>query len=155
MHSQTSFLILLLLAFIATLVSAQEQQPQQPEEALACYQSGCSTLIGLLKECKVTVEPTTGNINFPVEANTTATTDKCLCTQQIVNAYDPCYTCGAENQKIQTRFSTQNLVDSCNLNFGALTVSMPKASSGLHSSSVTSSKVLGLVIALVSLYVMA
>ncbi|KAF9129840.1 hypothetical protein BGW39_003780 [Mortierella sp. 14UC] len=153
MHSQTSFLILLLLAFIATLASAQQQQ--QPEEALACYQSGCSSLIGLLQECNVTVEPTTGNINFPVETNTTATTDKCLCTQKIVNAYDPCYTCGAENQKIQTRFSTQNLVDSCNLNFGALTVSMPGASSGLRSSGVLSSKVLGLVIVLVSLFVMA
>ncbi|KAG0377891.1 MAG: hypothetical protein J3R72DRAFT_455555 [Linnemannia gamsii] len=151
MHAQTSFLLVLILAFLAIVTSAQKQ----PEEALACYQSGCSSLIGLLQDCKVTVDPTTGNINFPVESNTSATTDKCLCTQKIVNAYDPCYTCGAENQKIQTRFSTQTLVDSCNLNFGALTVSMPGTSSGLSSHrTVTSSKVLGLVVVLVSFLVM-
>ncbi|KAF9923328.1 hypothetical protein FBU30_006625 [Linnemannia zychae] len=152
MRSPTlTFTFLFLAIAFLTLSSAQ-----QPEEALPCYQSQCSSLITLLRDCKVTVDPSTGNINFPVEANTTVTTDKCLCTQKIVNAYDPCYTCGAENQKIQTRFSTQNLVDSCNINFGALTVSMPGTSSATSTrSSVASSTVLSLVALAVSVFVMA
>ncbi|KAF9147186.1 hypothetical protein BG015_011212 [Linnemannia schmuckeri] len=150
MHSSTLFFTLFLLA-VLTFTSAQ-----QPEEALACYQPSCTPLISLLQECKISVDPTTGNINFPVEVNTTATTDKCLCTQKIVNAYDPCYTCGAENKKIQTRFSTQSLVDSCNLNFGALTVSMPGTSSpASRGSNVLSSSVLGVLVVLGSVFVMA
>ncbi|KAF8941639.1 hypothetical protein EDD21DRAFT_369480 [Dissophora ornata] len=122
MRSNTSLALLatLLVALVAvSTVSAQTETP------LPCYQDKCTPLIDALKECQITVDSTTGNINFPVASNTTADTDKCLCKQSIVNAYDPCYTCGAENQKIQVRFSTQNLVDSCNANFGASTVKMP------------------------------
>ncbi|KAG0277596.1 hypothetical protein BGZ97_009864 [Linnemannia gamsii] len=154
---RSSTLLLPLLAFITLLpnTSAQQQQ-QQPEEALACYQPSCSPLISLLQDCKISVDPTTGNISYPLEGNTTATTDKCLCTQKIVNAYDPCFTCGAENKKIQNRFSTQNLVDSCNLNFGALTVTMPgKTSSASHgSNAIISSTVLGALVFLGSVFVM-
>ena len=38
---------------------------------------------------------------------------------------DPCYTCGQQSSKIQERFSTLSLVNSCNANFGADTVKMP------------------------------
>ncbi|KAF9116645.1 hypothetical protein BGX27_000564 [Mortierella sp. AM989] len=116
--------ITLLATFIA-LVAVSTVSAQQPETPLPCYQEKCTALIDVLKECEITVDPTTGNINFPVVANTTAETDKCLCKQPVVNAYDPCYTCGAENQKIEDRFSTANLVDSCNVHFGADTVKMP------------------------------
>ncbi|KAG0029469.1 hypothetical protein BGZ81_003767 [Podila clonocystis] len=118
------------IAFLATIalaasVSAQQTQPQ-PETALPCFQEKCSGLIESVKVCGMTVSGS-GEINFPI-ANDTAspsTTDKCLCTQDIVNNFDPCYTCGAENEKIQPRFSTENLVTICNANFGAGTVKMP------------------------------
>ncbi|KAF8977491.1 hypothetical protein BGZ46_007342 [Entomortierella lignicola] len=129
-----SFSIIFITLALALFVSAQSNGTGSTPP---CYQASCGPLIDLLKECQITVDPTTGNINFPVVANTTATTDKCLCTQSIVNAYDPCYTCGAQNQKIQSQFSTQNLVDSCNTNFGANTVKMPTSgSNGLSSSAV-------------------
>ncbi|KAG0342962.1 hypothetical protein BG000_010855, partial [Podila horticola] len=95
----------------------------QPETALPCFQEKCSGLIDSVKVCDLTVDGS-GNINFPV-TNDTSTTDKCLCTQNIVNNFDLCYTCGAENEKIQPRFSTQNLVTVCNANFGADTVKIP------------------------------
>ncbi|KAF9295105.1 hypothetical protein BGZ88_002786 [Linnemannia elongata] len=147
MHSSALFFF-----FLAILTFTTAQQPE--ETPLACYQPSCTPLISLLQDCKISIDPSTGNINFPVEANTTGTTDKCLCTQKIVNAYDPCYTCGAENKKIQTRFSTQNLVDSCNLNFGALTVSMPGTSGTSSRTRMMSSGLLGLVVLLVSVFVM-
>ncbi|KAG0260047.1 hypothetical protein BG011_002156 [Mortierella polycephala] len=126
---RTANTLALLVAFVAlsSTVSAQEQP--QPETPLPCYQEACSPLIEVLKECKVTVDLSTGNINFPVASNATAETDKCLCKQPIIDAYDPCFNCGAENQKIQDRFSTLKLVDSCNANFGAGTVKMPNAGS--------------------------
>ncbi|KAG0037254.1 hypothetical protein BGZ82_002887 [Podila clonocystis] len=115
------------IAFLATIalaasVSAQQTQPQ-PETALPCFQEKCSGLIESVKVCDLTVDGS-GNINFPV-TNDTSATDKCLCSQNIVNNFDLCYTCGAENEKIQPRFSTQNLVTVCNANFGADTVKMP------------------------------
>ncbi|KAG0045809.1 hypothetical protein BGZ83_008977 [Gryganskiella cystojenkinii] len=127
---RTSITLLAIAALAASSASAQTQ----PEQPLPCYEAQCSNLITVLKECSITVDATTGNINFPVAANTTATTDKCLCKQPVVDAYHPCYQCGAENQKIQDRFSTLNLVDSCNLNFGASTVQMPGSSAGAASS---------------------
>ncbi|KAF9359876.1 hypothetical protein BGX26_011166 [Mortierella sp. AD094] len=117
--------ITLLATLFVALVAVSTVSAQQPETPLPCYQDKCTPLISALKDCQITVDPTTGNINFPVVANTTADTDKCLCKQPIVDAYDPCYTCGSENNKIQDRFSTVNLVDSCNANFGANTVKMP------------------------------
>ncbi|GJJ74928.1 hypothetical protein EMPS_07286 [Entomortierella parvispora] len=122
------------LAAIVAALALSTVSAQQPETPLPCYQASCSNLISVLQECSITVDASTGNINFPVASNTTSTTDKCLCKQSIVDAYDPCYNCGAENQKIQNRFSTQNLVDSCNLNFGASTVKMPGSSAGAASS---------------------
>ncbi|KAG0205366.1 hypothetical protein BGX28_003031 [Mortierella sp. GBA30] len=123
MRSTSSLPLLATLLVAIVVVSAQDQQ--QPETPLPCYQEKCTPLIDALKECQITVDRSNGNINFPAASNATAETDKCLCKQSIVNAYDPCYTCGAENQKIQDRFSTLKLVDSCNLNFGAGTVKMP------------------------------
>ncbi|KAG0002294.1 hypothetical protein BGZ80_001647 [Entomortierella chlamydospora] len=121
MRSSITFLATVLVALVAVSnVSA--------DTPLACYDASCTPLINILKDCQITVDSSTGNINFPTVANTTSDTDKCLCTQTIVNAYDPCYTCGAENDKIQDRFSTANLVDSCNANFGANTVKMPGSS---------------------------
>ncbi|KAF9937763.1 hypothetical protein KVV02_001636 [Mortierella alpina] len=125
-------LVTLLVAVVA--VSAQ----QQPETPLPCYQEKCTPLVDALKECQITVNTATGDINFPVATNSTAETDKCLCKQSIVDAYDPCFSCGAENQKIQERFSTAKLVDSCNVNFGQGTVKMPgsaAASSSIRASS--------------------
>ncbi|KAF9414025.1 hypothetical protein BGZ76_004944 [Entomortierella beljakovae] len=120
MRSSSTILATLFVALVAvSTVSAQ-----QPETPLPCYQEKCTPLIDVLKECQITVDPATGNINFPVVANTTET-DKCLCKQPIVDAFDPCYNCGAENQKVQDGFSTAKLVDSCNANFGAGTVKMP------------------------------
>ncbi|KAF9430274.1 hypothetical protein BGZ76_000895, partial [Entomortierella beljakovae] len=137
-----SFSILLLsLALLALFVSAQ-QSTQLP-----CYQASCSPLIELLKGCQISVDPATGNINFPTQANTTETTDKCLCNQKIVDAFDPCFTCGAENQKIQDQYSTQKLVDSCNSNFGANTVKMPGSSSAT-AFSVPSSSIMFMITAL-------
>ncbi|KAF9109152.1 hypothetical protein BGX27_007946 [Mortierella sp. AM989] len=123
MHSFSIFFFS--LAFLTLFATAQSDQ----STTLPCYQTSCSPLIDLLKECQITVDSSTGNVNFPVQPNTTITTDKCLCKQIIVNAYDPCFNCGAQNQKIQDRYSTQKLVDSCNVNFGANTVKMPSASS--------------------------
>ncbi|KAG0376346.1 hypothetical protein BGX24_007877 [Mortierella sp. AD032] len=120
---RTSALLATLLVAVAT-VSAQEANPQ-PETALPCYKASCDPLISVLAECQITVDGTTGNINFPVTADTAGTTDKCLCKQSIVDAYDPCYTCGSQAAKIQERFSTLSLVNSCNANFGANTVVMP------------------------------
>ncbi|KAF9557992.1 hypothetical protein EC968_007318 [Mortierella alpina] len=116
--SSLPLLVTLLVAVVA--VSAQ-----QPEAPLPCYQEKCTPLVDALKECQITVNTATGDINFPVTSNSTAETDKCLCKQSIVDAYDPCFTCGAENQKIKERFSTAKLVDSCNVNFGQGTVKMP------------------------------
>ncbi|KAG0351320.1 hypothetical protein BGZ54_003319 [Gamsiella multidivaricata] len=130
--SSLALLVAVLVALVAT-VSAQ-----QPETALPCYQEKCTPLINVLKDCQITVDPSTGNINFPVASNTTTETDKCICKQSVVDAYDPCYTCGAENSKIQDRFSTVKLVDSCNANFGASTVKLPgssAASSSIHAGS--------------------
>ncbi|KAF9335229.1 hypothetical protein BG006_000618 [Podila minutissima] len=111
-----------LLATVAIAASVSAESPQ-PETALPCFQEKCSGLIESVKVCDLTVDGS-GNINFPV-TNDTSATDKCLCTQNIVNDFDLCYTCGAENEKIQPRFSTQNLVTVCNANFGADTVKMP------------------------------
>ncbi|KAF9581761.1 hypothetical protein BGW38_001108, partial [Lunasporangiospora selenospora] len=49
----------------------------------------------------------------------------------------PCFLCGAESQKIQERYSTLKLVDSCNANFGPNTVKMPgeSAASNVRASS--------------------
>ncbi|KAF9404493.1 hypothetical protein BGZ94_004136 [Podila epigama] len=119
---RTSFTTLLVtVAILASGVAAQEKQP---ETALPCYQEKCSALISAVKPCGVTVDPSSGNINFTVVDND-ASTDKCLCTQPIVDAFDPCFICGAENQKTRDSFSTQNLVNTCNANFGANTVRMP------------------------------
>ncbi|KAF9366844.1 hypothetical protein BGX34_003944 [Mortierella sp. NVP85] len=116
-----NFSLVLLVTLLVALVAVAGQQPETP---LPCYQEKCSPLINVLQECKITVDAATGNINFPVvDAGTE--TDKCLCKQSIVDAYDPCYTCGSENNKIQQGYSTQNLVDTCNKNFGAGTVKMP------------------------------
>ncbi|KAG0280889.1 hypothetical protein BGZ95_008186 [Linnemannia exigua] len=120
MRTSTALLATLLVS-IAT-VSAQVANPQ-PETALPCYKESCSSLITALSECQITIDEATGNINFPVTADPAGTTDKCLCKQPIVDAYDPCYTCGS--QAIQERFSTLSLVNSCNANFGANTVVMP------------------------------
>ncbi|KAK3822872.1 MAG: hypothetical protein J3Q66DRAFT_330313 [Benniella sp.] len=125
-----NFSLVLLVTLLVALVAVAGQQ--QPETPLPCYQEKCSPLINVLQECKITVDVTSGNINFPV-VDATADTDKCLCKQSIVNAYDPCYTCGAENNKIQQGYSTQNLVDTCNKNFGPNTVKMP-GSAGSSSS---------------------
>ncbi|KAI1316637.1 hypothetical protein EDD11_009672 [Mortierella claussenii] len=122
-----------LVALVTVSVSAQ-----QPETPLPCYQEKCTPLINALKECQITIDSSTGNTDFPV-TNSTVDTDKCLCKQSIIDAYDPCYTCGAENQKIQDRFSTLKLVTSCNVHFGANTVKMPgsaAASSSIRSSSI-------------------
>ncbi|KAG0311468.1 hypothetical protein BGZ99_010133 [Dissophora globulifera] len=130
-----SNITLLATALVIALVAVSTVSAQQPGTPLPCYQEKCGPLIDVLKECQITVDPATGNINFPVASNATADTDKCLCKQPIVNAYDPCYICGSENEKIQDRFSTQKLVDSCNANFGASTVTMPgtsAASSSIH-----------------------
>ncbi|KAF9923152.1 hypothetical protein FBU30_006754 [Linnemannia zychae] len=129
MRATTALLATLLVA-VAT-VSAQDATTQ-PETALPCYEQSCTPLISVLAECQITVDATTGNINFPVTGDTSAT-DKCLCKQPVVNAYDPCYTCGAQSSKIQDRFSTQSLVNSCNANFGAGTVSMPNKPSSATS----------------------
>ncbi|KAF9544834.1 hypothetical protein EC957_011655 [Mortierella hygrophila] len=127
MRTSTALLATLLVA-VAT-VSAQDASTQ-PETPLPCYEQTCSPLISALSECQITIDSATGNINFPVTADTSGTTDKCLCKQSIVDAYDPCYTCGAQSSKIQDRYSTLSLVNSCNANFGANTVVMPgKASS--------------------------
>ncbi|KAF9958807.1 hypothetical protein BGZ72_010869 [Mortierella alpina] len=137
MRASSSTLPLLATLLVAVAVSAQ--QTTQPETPLPCYQEKCTPLIDALKECQITIDTATGNINFPVAVNSTAETDKCLCKQSIVNAYDPCFSCGAENQKIQERFSTAKLVDSCNVNFGQGTVKMPgsaAASSSLRAGSV-------------------
>lgn len=83
MHSSTP--LITLFFFLAVLTFTTAQQPE--ETPLACYQPSCTPLISLLQDCKISIDPSTGNINFPVEVNTTATTDKCLCTQKIVNAY--------------------------------------------------------------------
>ncbi|KAG0288309.1 hypothetical protein BGZ96_007887 [Linnemannia gamsii] len=123
MRTSTALLATLLVA-VAT-VSAQDAAAPQPEKPLACYEQTCTPLISALSECQITVDATTGNINFPKTADTSGTTDKCLCKQAIVDAYDPCYNCGAESSKIQERFSTLSLVNSCNANFGANTVIMP------------------------------
>ncbi|KAF8982111.1 hypothetical protein BGZ46_001791 [Entomortierella lignicola] len=139
--------------FVALVAVSTVSAQTQPSSALPCYEASCTPLINVLQECQITVDPTTGNINFPVVANTTADTDKCLCKQTVVNAYDPCYTCGAENQKIQDRFSTQNLVDSCNVNFGANTVKMP-GQSGASSSIQSGSFVLAasIVVSMIALF---
>ncbi|KAG0290163.1 hypothetical protein BGZ97_006250 [Linnemannia gamsii] len=123
MRTSTALLATLLVA-VAT-VSAQEPSASQPEKPLPCYEQTCRPLINALAECKITVDTTTGNINFPSTPDPSGTTDKCLCKQSIVDAYDPCYTCGAGASKIQDRFSTLSLVNSCNTNFGANTVIMP------------------------------
>ncbi|KAF9918264.1 hypothetical protein BX616_009727 [Lobosporangium transversale] len=137
MRSSSIIFATAFLAFMAVSnVSAQEVQ--QPETPAPCYQEKCTPLIEILKECKINVDPTTGDITFPVADDTKNETDKCLCKQSIVNAYDPCYTCGVENQKIQEQFSTTMLVDTCNANFGANTVKLPgstAASSSIHVSS--------------------
>ncbi|KAF9919911.1 hypothetical protein BGZ65_011696 [Modicella reniformis] len=110
----------LLVACLVALVAVSAQQ--QPETALPCFQEKCVPLVNVLQECQITVELSTGKITYPVVANTT-TTDQCLCRQPIVNAYDPCFICG----QMDERFSTQKLVDSCNINFGANTVKMPSS----------------------------
>ncbi|KAF9090650.1 hypothetical protein BGX23_005823 [Mortierella sp. AD031] len=125
MRTSTALLATLLLVAAAS-VSAQETT--QPEAPLPCYQETCSPLISALSECQIAVDSATGNINFPVGADTT---DKCLCKQFVIDAYDPCFNCGAH--KIQDRFSTLNLVNSCNANFGANTVSMPGKKSSASS----------------------
>ncbi|KAH7029982.1 hypothetical protein BKA57DRAFT_228624 [Linnemannia elongata] len=84
-HTPTMHSSALFFFFLAILTFTTAQQPE--ETPLACYQPSCTPLISLLQDCKISIDPSTGNINFPVEANTTGTTDKCLCTQKIVNAY--------------------------------------------------------------------
>ncbi|KAF9131435.1 hypothetical protein BGW39_001815 [Mortierella sp. 14UC] len=123
MRTSTAFLATLLVA-VAT-VSAQDANTPRPETPLPCYEQSCSPLISALSECQITIDAASGNINFPVTADTQGTTDKCLCKQSIVDAYDPCYTCGSQASKIKERFSTLSLVNSCNANFGADTVVMP------------------------------
>ncbi|KAG0086159.1 hypothetical protein BGZ93_010838, partial [Podila epicladia] len=73
-----------LLATIAIAASVSAQSPQ-PETALPCFQEKCSGLIESVKVCDLTVDGS-GNINFPV-TNDTSATDKCLCTQNIVNNF--------------------------------------------------------------------
>jgi len=80
---RTSIALLAIVAIAAT-VSAQDTQPQ-PETALPCFQEKCSGLIDAVKVCNLTVDGS-GNINFPV-TNDTSSTDKCLCSQNIVNNF--------------------------------------------------------------------
>ncbi|KAF9578586.1 hypothetical protein BGW38_005543, partial [Lunasporangiospora selenospora] len=80
MRSILALLVALLVVIVA--VSAQTSQPAEP---LPCYKEKCSKLIDVLKECNINVDPQSGNINFPANAN--ADTDKCLCKQPVINAY--------------------------------------------------------------------
>ncbi|KAG0246744.1 hypothetical protein B0O80DRAFT_445706 [Mortierella sp. GBAus27b] len=119
---RNSILLLATLLVALVVVSAQTQTP------LPCYEEKCNPLISVLKDCQITVD-TSGDkikISFP-NTTTPADTDKCICKQSIVDAYDPCINCGVENQKVNDRYVTQKLVDSCNAAFGAGTVKMPSA----------------------------
>ncbi|KAF9948222.1 hypothetical protein BGZ70_002308 [Mortierella alpina] len=137
MRSASSSLPLLVTLLVAVVAVSAQQQPETP---LPCYHEKCTPLVDSVKECQITVDTNTGDINFPVADNSTAATDKCLCKQAIVDLFDPCFNCGAENQKIEDRFSTAKLVDSCNVIFGQGTVKMPgsaAASSSIRVGSLT------------------
>ncbi|KAG0269629.1 hypothetical protein DFQ27_002850 [Actinomortierella ambigua] len=97
-----------MLALTLAVVSAQSS------DALPCFQEKCSGLISVIGECGITVN-NNGTIAWPSTGNE-AEAEKCICTQKIIDAYDPCYQCGAEHQRIGADHSTRNLVDSCNLN---------------------------------------
>lgn len=75
------------IAFIAAATWTLAAAESSSSPVLPCYQASCSTLIDQLKACQVALDPSSGNLNFPVQANTSATTDKCLCKQSIINAY--------------------------------------------------------------------
>ncbi|KAF9094312.1 hypothetical protein BGX29_009541 [Mortierella sp. GBA35] len=172
MHSPTfisffTHLSLVLLIFtLTTTVSAQSNDtttttptPQPTGLATTCFQTSCKSLFQLLQTCNITIEPSTGNMRIPVDEVTHSKTDRCLCKQPVVDAYDRCFTCRDEHQGTTnwttTRFSTKNLVDSCNLNFGKI-VSMPSTSAAPRSfsrSSLLSSAILGLFIVLISVVV--
>ncbi|KAG0332858.1 hypothetical protein BG004_001071, partial [Podila humilis] len=76
---RASFTLLAAAAIAATVAA------QQPETPLPCYQEKCSALVESVSSCGVTVNAA-GEISFPVTDNT-AITDKCLCTQAIVDNF--------------------------------------------------------------------
>ncbi|KAG0237352.1 hypothetical protein BGW41_000200 [Actinomortierella wolfii] len=145
MHSSS------ILAFLATVlalaiavVSAQSSNP------LPCYQEKCSGLVKMVLDCGINVYDN-GTLILSMDDQETS---KCVCKQSVIDAYDPCYLCGAEHLRIDKEHSTQNLVDSCNVNMKT-NLKMPGKDSSASSAKAHSVAIMALLVAVVSAFTMA
>ncbi|KAF9977464.1 hypothetical protein BGZ73_005962 [Actinomortierella ambigua] len=141
------------LAFVATILALTlAVVSAQSSDALPCFQEKCSGLLTVVGECGITVAKN-GTIEFPANGNSTVT-DQCICTQKVIDAYDPCYLCGAEHQRIGDNRSTRMLVDACNRDLKA-NVHMPGEGNSASTAKAHSAAFVAVMAVVVSIFTMA